>query len=78
MDGEPQYRCPRCRSGPRPKDQWSTRYGIMTCGTCLNLGYIIMPERTDDQPDVRRCEKCGAAMAHYQLHGYRCPTGCLP
>ena len=24
----------------------------------------------------RRCEQCGAQMAHYRLHGYRCTGGC--
>ena len=26
--------------------------------------------------DARACPKCGAAMAHYRLFGYRCPRGC--
>lgn len=30
----------------------------------------------EDMPAVRRCEKCGSAMAHYRLYGYRCPHGC--
>jgi hypothetical protein len=52
--GEPLYQCPRCKSGPRPKGEWATRYGIMTCGVCLSRGgYVIMPEevggRTADQ-----------------------------
>ena len=24
----------------------------------------------------RKCSKCGGAMAHYRLHGYRCLRGC--
>ncbi len=44
LEGETLYQCPRCNSGPRPREEWSTRYGIMTCGICLPHGYVIMPE----------------------------------
>lgn len=69
---EKMYQCPQCGSGPRPREQWSTRYGIMTCGICLNLGYVILPEETSEQPEFNRCQKCGGQMAHYRLKGYRC------
>lgn len=66
------YQCPRCRSGPRPRGQWATRYGIMTCGVCLNLGYVIIPEEVDGVADLTRCEKCGGQRMHTRLAGYKC------
>lgn len=69
---ETTYKCPRCHSGPRPRDQWASRYGIMTCGVCLNLGYVILPEETQESADFNQCAKCGGPMAHFRLKGYRC------
>jgi hypothetical protein len=70
---EPVYQCPLCKSGPRQKGQWATRSGIMTCGICLNQGFVIMPERVEGVTEFNRCQKCGGQMAHYRLKGYRCP-----
>ena len=69
---DPVYQCPRCKSGPRPRDQWASRYGIMTCGICLNQGFVIMPEKVPGITEFNRCSKCGGTMAHYRLKGYRC------
>lgn len=29
-----------------------------------------------EMPPSQKCPKCGMSMAHYRLHGYRCPRGC--
>lgn len=73
MTDEKLYQCPQCKSGPRPRDQWASRYGIMTCGVCLNKGFVILPEEVPGEADYRTCPKCGGHMAHYRLKGYRCP-----
>lgn len=73
VEAENVYQCPRCKSGPRPRDQWATRYGIMTCGICLNQGFVILPEEVPGTAKFNQCDKCGSAMVHYRLKGYRCP-----
>jgi hypothetical protein len=44
------YRCPRCKGTPRPKSEWATRYGIITCGTCLQQGCVILPDALPSGP----------------------------
>lgn len=46
------YQCPRCKSGPRPKGEWASRYGVMTCGVCLQSGYVILPEIAPHVPEL--------------------------
>lgn len=29
-----------------------------------------------EMPQGRQCPKCGFAMVHYRLYGYRCPRMC--
>lgn len=36
--------CPRCYHEAK-RSEWATRYGILTCGSCLNKGgYVILPQ----------------------------------
>jgi hypothetical protein len=52
------------------------------CDLLYRTGFIgpASPLRIDeeDEPSGRRCPKCGSAMGHYRLHGYRCFRGCSP
>lgn len=67
MAGETLYRCPRCYSGPRPRDEWASRYGVMTCGSCLSQGWVIMPVERDGKGFCPACQ-----MNCFTLYGRSC------
>lgn len=70
MRDEPVYRCPNCKSGPRPKGEWATRYGIMTCGTCLHQGIVIMPEQVAGDPEAEAAERLMNEPNPYTFHDF--------
>jgi rubredoxin len=77
-DWPPPFRavCPGTHQHPRnpDSDRRPLRKDLSeeTAENCRRVDELVR----EATANARTCEKCGSPMAHYRLHGYRCPHGC--